>query len=236
MVKRSFTACLVIAPVSLLQLLTFPHGPGEKHTLIINGQATQVPVIQVSGHAYVGLEALANAISGTLSYSGTAIALSVPSRSGGDSVSAARQEGPQPTTASTEAQSPGFSQAFLTAGIEQMSTLREWHTALATSIESGVPVSSSVLGPYRAQATTNLRLAMVAATTASDRNAFQLLNNEFQNMAKLSDKYVKLRANLTYVSPDALREDDLNRRIIACGHSLGAMAASGQFVDDGSCH
>ena len=236
MVKRSFTACLVIAPVSLLQLLTFPHGPGEKHTLIINGQATQVPVIQVSGHAYVGLEALANAISGTLSYSGTAIALSVPNRSGGGLVNEARQEGLQPATPSTEAQNPGFSQAFLTAGIEQMSTLREWHTALSTSIEGGIPVSSSVLAPYRAQATTNLRLAMVAATTASDRNAFQLLNNEFQNMAKLSDKYVKLRANLTYVSPDALREDDLNRRIIACGHSLGAMAASGQFVDDGSCH
>jgi hypothetical protein len=77
---------------------------------------------------------------------------------------------------------------------------------------------------------------MVAATTASDRSAFQLLNNEFQNMAKLSDKYVKLRANLTYISPDALQNDDLNRRIIACGHSLGAMAASGQFVDNGSCH
>ena len=117
-----------------------------------------------------------------------------------------------------------------------MSTLREWHTALTTSIAGGIPVSSALLAPYRAQATTNLRLAMVAATTAADRSAFQLLNNEFQNMAKLSDKYVKLRANLTYVSPDALHGDDLNRRIITCGHSLGAMAASGQFVDDGSCH
>jgi hypothetical protein len=117
-----------------------------------------------------------------------------------------------------------------------MSTLREWHTALTTSVEGGIPVSAALLAPYRAQATTNLRLAMVAATTASDRSAFQLLNNEFENMAKLSDKYVKLRANLTYVSPEALREDDLNRRIITCGHSLGAMAASGQFVDDGTCH
>jgi len=54
-------------------------------------------------------------------------------------------------------------------------------------------------------------------------------------MAKLSDKYIGLRANLTYISPDALRDDDLNRRIIACAHSLGAMAAKGQFADDGSC-
>ena len=234
--KQSLIACLVLAPVSIFQLLALPQGPGEKRTLLINGKTTQVPVIQVKGHPYVGLEALADAVKGSLSYAGDAFALSVPDRSGGDSVSAARQAGPQPAPAPTEAQNPGFSQAFLTAGIEQMSTLREWHTALATFIEGGIPVSAALLAPYRAQATTNLRLAMVAATTASDRSAFQLLNNEFQNMAKLSDKYVKMRDKLTYISPDALHEDDINRRIIACGHSLGAMAASGQFVDDGSCH
>jgi hypothetical protein len=238
MLKESSVAWLIVtlALVSVFPQLTFPQSPGEKRTLIINGQTTQVPVIQVHGRAYVGLEALADAVKGSLSYAGSAIALSVPDRSGGGSVNAARQTEPQPAPAPTEPQNPGFSQAFLTAGIEQMSTLREWHTALTTSIEGGIPVSSAVLAPYRAQATTNLRLAMVAATTASDRSAFQLLNNEFQNMAKLSDKYVKLRANLTYTSPDALHNDDLNRRIIACGHSLGVMAASGQFIDDGSCH
>jgi hypothetical protein len=55
-------------------------------------------------------------------------------------------------------------------------------------------------------------------------------------MAKLSDKYVNLRAGLTYIAPDALQNDDLNKRIISCGHSLGAMAAAGQFSDDGTCH
>ena len=238
MLRESSIAWLIVILVLVLVFpqFTFPQSPTEKLTLIINGQATQVPVIEVNGHAYVGLEALADALSGSLSGSGSAIALSVPDRSGGGSVGAAKQAGPRPAPAPSEPQNPGFSQAFLTAGIEQMSTLREWHAALTTSIEGGIPVSSAVLAPYRAQATTNLRLAMVAATTASDRDAFQLLNNEFQNMAKLSDKYVKLRANLTYVSPEALKEDDLNRRIITCGHSLGAMAASGQFVDDGSCH
>jgi hypothetical protein len=236
MAKQSFVTCLVVASLSVFQLLTFPQDPGEKRILIINGQTTQVPVINANGHTYVGLEALAQAISGSLSYSESAIALSVPDRSGGGSVSAAIQAGPQPAPPPAEPQNPGFSQAFLTAGIEQMSTLREWHTALTTSIEGGIPVSSAVLAPYRAQATTNLRLAMVAAITASDRNAFQLLNSEFQNMAKLSDKYVKLRSNLTYIPPDALHEDDLNQRIIACGHSLGAMAASGQFLDNASCH
>ena len=54
-------------------------------------------------------------------------------------------------------------------------------------------------------------------------------------MVKLTDKYVAARSNLTYISPDALQNDGLNQRFVACGRSLGAMAASGQFVDDGSC-
>jgi hypothetical protein len=124
----------------------------------------------------------------------------------------------------------------LAAGIEQMSTLREWHAALATAIQNGIPLSANLLAPYRAQAAKNLNLASIAAINASDRSAYQLLSREFNNMASLSDKYIKARTNLSYISPDALENDDLNQRIIACGHSLGAMAASGQFVDDGSCH
>ena len=113
--------------------------------------------------------------------------------------------------------------------------MREWHTALASAIQNGYPVTAGMLAPYRAQATTNLRLAMTAASTDSDHSAYQLLNNEFQNMAKLSDKYIAARASMTYISPDSLQNDSLNQRFVACGHSLGAMAASGQFVDDGSC-
>jgi hypothetical protein len=117
-----------------------------------------------------------------------------------------------------------------------MSTLREWHTALATAIQNGIPVDANWLAPYRNQAATNLRLASVAIQTNSDRRAFQLLTNEFQNMAKLADRYIAKRANLSYISPNALQNDDLNQRIVACGHSLGSMAASGQFLDDGSCN
>ena len=89
-----------------------------------------------------------------------------------------------------------------------MSTLREWHTALQTAIQSGIPLSAGLLQPYRAQATTNLRLASIAATTTADRNAYQLLNNVYLNMGKLSDKYVNMRAShLTYIAPDALQND-----------------------------
>jgi hypothetical protein len=224
-VASSLAVLLLIAPSIALS-----QGTSQKRTLIINGQSTQVPVIQVNGQSYVGLEALADAVHGSLSYSGKMVALSVPVGSANSTPSAT------PAASAQGVPYQGFSRGFLNAGIEQMSTLREWHTALATAIQSGIPLSAALLAPYRAQATTNLRLASVAATTPSDRSAYQLLSNEFENMAKLSDKYINKRANLSYIPPDALENDDLNQRIIACGHSLAAMAASGQFVDDGSCN
>jgi len=236
-IKHSFAwslaaLLLVVTGIALAQ------DANQNRTLIVNGQSANVPVIQVNGRSYVDLEALARAANGSLSFSGNMIALTLPgSQAGSPTNSPANTNttsAPAPATA--PASNPGFSQAFLTAGIEQMSTLREWHAALAAAIQNGIPVEANWLSPYRTQAATNLRLASVAIQTNSDRKAFQLLTNEFQNMTKLADKYIAARANLSYISPDALQNDDLNQRIVACGHSLGAMAASGQFVDDGSCN
>jgi hypothetical protein len=200
--------------------------------LIINGQSTQVPVVQVNGRPYVDIEALASTMNGSISFAGTQIALSIP-LSSASAVPAAAATNPGPSTTTSN---PGFSKGFLNAGIEEAATLREWHTALASAIQNGYPVTAAALAPYRAQATTNLRLASIAVSTDSDRSAYQLLNDEFKNMVKLSDKYVTARANMTYISPDALENDSLNQRFVACGRSLGAMAASGQFLDDGSCN
>jgi hypothetical protein len=193
----------------------------ESHSLIVNGQSDQpVPVVQMSGRSYADLEALAHALQGTLSFGRNHIALNVPGAAGGPANGA----------------NAGFSRAFLRAGIEEMATLREWHTALASAIQNNFPVGQDWLSPFRQRAADNLRLASIAASTDEDRSALQLLSNEMQNMSQLADKYLALRANLTYIAPDALQNDDLNTRIVACGHALGAMAGSGQFVDDSSCH
>ena len=200
----------------------------QNRTLIISGQPGNAPVIQVNGRSYVDVEALARISNASLSFVGNQILLSLP---GGSSNTPAT-----PVAAPVPAANLGFSKSFLNAGIEEAATLREWHTALASAIQNGYPVTSDALTPYRLQATTNLRLASTAVSTDSDRKAYQLLSNEFQNMMKLTDKYLAARANLTYISPDALQNDSLNQRFVACGHSLGAMAASGQFVDDGSCN
>jgi hypothetical protein len=225
---RQWISWLVVASFLVICGAASAQDTNQNRTLIISGQPGNVPVIQVNGRSYVDLEALARVSNGSLSFSGNQIVLNLP----GASASAT----PTPTAAPAQASHPGFSKGFLKAGIEEAATLREWHTALASAIQNGYPVTSHALAPYRAQATTNLRLASAAISTDSDRNAYQFLSSEFQNMAKLSDRYVAARANLTYISPDALENDGLNQRFVACGHALGAMAASGQFVDDGSCN
>jgi hypothetical protein len=234
-VKTSSVALLLVAPVIVLS-----QAGGQKQTLIINGQSTQVPLIQVNGHPYVGLEALADALSGSLSSSDTMFALSVSTGSTNSASPVTNQASAAPPPAAQAqagaASDQGFSKQFLNAGIEEMSTLREWHTALASAIQNGFPLSARLLAPYKAQATTNLHLAEVAAATPGDHSAFQLLNNGFQNMGMLADKYINRRTDLTYIPPDALKNDELDQRLIACGRSLRSMAASGQFVDDGSCH
>jgi hypothetical protein len=238
MIRKLPAASLLTAMILLGSAILLSQDAGQKHTLIINGQSTQVPLIQVNGHPYVGLEALAKAVNGSLSSSGNIFALSLSGGSANNPSYAASSGAAAPVAANQAAatsSNQGFSRQFLDAGIEQMSTLREWHAALASAIQNGIPLSAGLLAPYKAQAATNLRLAEVAAVTPADHSAIQLLNNEFQNMGKLSDKYINRRADLTYISPDALNNDDLNQRIIACGRSLRSMAASGQFVDDGSC-
>jgi hypothetical protein len=238
MIRKIPAASLLTAMILLGSAILLSQDAGQKSTLIINGQSTQVPLIQVNGHPYVGLEALAKAVNASLSSSGNMFALSLSGGSANNPSYAASSGAAAPAAtnqAAATSSNQGFSRQFLDAGIEQMSTLREWHAALASAIQNGIPLSAGLLAPYKAQAATNLRLAEVAAVTPADHSASQLLNNEFQNMGKLSDKYINRRADLTYISPDSLSNDDLNQRIIACGRSLRSMAASGQFVDDGSC-
>ena len=226
--KASFASwlatLLLIAPVLVLSQAT-----DQRRMLTINGQSTQVPVIQMNGLSYVGLEGLAEALHGSISYSGNVVALSLPVVSASGTVSATAPVAPPPLAPHGVA--AGFSREFLDAGYEEMSTLRSWYGVLQTAIQNRISLSVALLAPYRAHAVTSLQLALAAVTTPSDRRAYQLLSNEFQNMAKLSDKYM----NMYNIPPDALEKDDLNRRILACAHSLRSIAVSGQFVEEAPC-
>ena len=221
--KRSSLAPLIVVALLVVPALALSQAGQEPRTLIVNGQPGRVNVVLINGRSYVDLEALARVANGSLGFSGNQITLTLPSAAS------------TATPSTNPPANPGFSRDFMNAGIEQMSAIREWRSALANAIQNGFPISENWLDGYRSEAAKALRLASVAVSTDSDRNAFQLLTNVFENMKKLSNNYVAARQSLKYISPDSLTNDPLNQKIVSCGHSLAAMAASGQFVGDSSC-
>jgi hypothetical protein len=231
MQKRTFSAWVMLA--GLVALLVVSPGFAKPQvaqpnlTLIVNGRPGGAPIVKMNGRSYVELEDLARAGNGTLGFKGNQVMLTLPA--------------PVPSTvsaapAATATANQGFSKEFLRAGIEEMAAIREWRSVLTNAVQRGYPVTDDWLSGYRTQASKNLTLTSVAASTDSDRDAFRLLTSEFDNMQALSDKILGLSKSMVYIAPDALSNDPLDQRILNCAHSLGAMAASGQFQDDGSCH
>lgn len=201
----------------------------QNYTLNVNGQSGPAKVVQINGHSFVDVDALARIANGSIAYQGNQITLSLPGGGGGAPAAVQNASGPpQPNS--------GFSKDFMTAGIEFMSEIREWRNTLANAIANGFPLSDELFAPYRGQAATSLRLAKVAASTQGDQSAAQLLGNEFNNMNNLTSKYLAKRANLDFISPDALSNDGIYQNVLTCARALAAMATANQFMDDGSCH
>jgi hypothetical protein len=222
----------ILAMLVIIPAVALSKAAQEPQTLSVNGQPTQISVVQMNGHSYVDIAALARAANGSLSYNGNQITLTLPGSSNATAPAAA----PARAQASAGlAANSDFSKSFMRAAIEQMTIIREWRTALANAVQNGFPITDDWLSAYRSQATTALRLAFVAISTDSDNDAYGLLNSEFENMKSLSNNYVALRQSMQFIAPDSLANDPLNQKILNCGHSLAAMAANGQFVDDGSC-
>src|SRR6516165_11844441 len=213
--------------IVLLPLLALTLAAQQVTSLIISGQQGQAKVLQVQGTNYVEVNGLARITGGSLSFSGNQVVLTLPGSAGDSSAAGAPPSAP--------ASSQGLSSEFLNAGIEAMAQVREWHAALKNAVEHSYPLGADWLGSFRAQAQQALRVAGVAASTDQDKKAFQLLTNEFNNMNKLSEKYLQMTVNMNYIAPDAIGNDPLDARLIACGHSLASMASTRQFVDDGSC-
>lgn len=190
-------------------------------SLVVAGQTGSAKVIQVDGRNYIEVEGLARLTNGSISFNGNQIVMTLPA-AGGNS--------PGPTPPAT-----GFSKDFVTTALEAMSEIREWRAALKNAIERSYPIQEDWLGASRADAQKALRIASVSAGTPADKDALPFLTNEFNNMSKLSDKYLKLSASMTYIAPASLDSDTLDQKITACARSLASMATANQFVDDGSC-
>jgi hypothetical protein len=204
----------------VVSVLIVAQGTRQNRTFLLVGHPGEIPVAELGGHSNFEIEALTRLANGSLSFSGNQVVLTLPLSS---------------ENTSTSAPAAGFTKEFLRAGFEQMSVIREWRSTLISAVQRGFPITQDWMTTFSDRAQHNLRLVAVAASTQSDKNALQLLTNEFNNMTRLSDRFAEANKSRTYTPTDALDKDQLNGRILDCGRSLAAMAASGQFVDESSC-
>lgn len=216
------TSVMLVA-ILLLPLLVLV--AEETSSLLIEGPQGQTRVIQAQGKNYVEVDELARITGGSLRFVGNQIILTLPGSR--DTSAHAERSAPQPAA--------GFSKPFLTAGIETMREILEWHAALKTGIERGYPLSDVWFGNYRRQIQSSLRQTEAAASTDVDQRALPLLTNEFNTMNALTDKYLKITVSRDYLAPNSLNTDPLDQKLLTCWQSLASMASSNQFVDDGSC-
>jgi hypothetical protein len=185
---KPFNPWFVLPIVLALPVLISAQSEPHPQTLVVNGQAGKTTVVQVNGRSYIDVEALALIANGSVAFKDNQITLTVPA-----SASAAGTAG-QPSP-------PGFSKEFLSAAIESIAAVREWRIGIATAIRNSISVTDSWVSAFQRQANDSLRQASVAAVTATDRAALQLLTNENNNMQKWSDQLIAARKTLQYMSP-----------------------------------
>jgi hypothetical protein len=196
--------------------------------LVVSGHNGTVPVIHRNGRWYAEVEGLARVTGGTLGFQGSRIVLTLPTAAAAPPVQVA-QAAPAPNT--------GFSREFLTAGVEQMTVIREWRSAVENAVRTNSPVDESWVSYYRRTAQDKMGLATAAATTDADRKALPLLQSEMGMIGQLTDRFLALRKTLTYVDPTALDNDPLDQKITACAQGMAAMAVpGGPFEDVTACH
>mgnify|MGYP006951308783 CR=1 FL=1 len=181
---------------------------------------------------FVEVEGLARVTGGTLGFQTNRIVLALPTT--------AVQPRPVQQQAAAPVKPPeekGFTREFLRAGVEQMVVVREWRSALENAVRTNNPVEESWVSYYRRTANDKLALASAAATTESDRRAIGLLQSEIGMIGQLTDRFLALRSNLTYVDPTSLDNDPLDQKILACAQGMAAIAVpGGMFEDVPACH
>jgi hypothetical protein len=223
--QKTVRISMMLMTISLLPLLVLL--AQETSALLIEGHQGQARIVQVQGKNYVEVEGLARISDGSLRFAGNHIILTLPS--------AAKASLQTEQAAAVPPQADGLSKPFLSAGIETMREILEWHAALKTGIERGYPLSDVWFGNYRRQIQASLKQTEAAASTDIDQKALPQLTNEFNTMNALTDKYLKIAASRDYLAPNSLNSDPLDQKLLTCWQSLASMASSNQYVDDGSC-
>jgi hypothetical protein len=231
-VRGGVRSWALILPMFILSGEVSAQANLENKSLVVNGKSGEATVVQLNKRTYVDLESLARIANGSLGFEGNRIILTLP---GSDSSSAVAPPEPDQPVAHA-----GLSRNFMIAGIETLAQMREWASTMANAIQHGYGVTDSWAADYREKAASSLRKASASASTDADRNALQLLSNEFQSVETWSNELVEAKKNMDTakysMSEGALRNEPLSQKIINCGRFLGTMLGSAEFGDDPSCH
>ena len=190
----------------VLPSLVVPLAAEQSNSLSITGHTGTAKVVQVEGRNFVEVEGFARLINASVRFSGNQIVITLPG--GGDTP-------PAPASPAN-----GFSPAFIKAAVEATAELREWRAALRNAITGSYAISENWVSPMRAEA---------------DKEIVPLLENLFNNVNQLSDKYLQLSGSRTYIDAKSLDSDPLDQKIMACARSLASMATANEFVDYGAC-
>ena len=201
--------------------LLVPVAAEQSNSLTITGHTGSAKVVAVEGRNFVEVEGFARLINASVRFNGNQIVITLPD--GGDTP-------PAPASPAN-----GFSPTFVRAAVEAAAELREWRAALRNAITGSYAISENWVSPMRAEARQALLVVSVSTGTPADKETVSLLENLFNNVNQLSDKYLQLSASRTYIDPKSLDSDPLDQRIMACARSLASMATANEFVDSGAC-
>jgi hypothetical protein len=202
-----------------------------ERALIVNGKSAGM-VVQMGGHAYVDVETVAQFTNGSVTLEPNRVVLTFPE----SGTRAAPSTGLAPLP---PAPPPGLSRNFASLAIAELAEMREWRGAVGAILTYGVPVVGSWPQDYHDRVETNLSQVGLAASTAADQDAMQLLQNEFSNLSRWANDVVATRQSMNAtntVRPDTLQTDQALAKISNCTRFLNSMLVSGTFADDPSCH
>jgi hypothetical protein len=199
--------------------------------LIVNGKSAGM-VVQMGGHAYIDVETVAQFTNGSVTLEPNQIVLTFPAPS----------SSPAPSTGLAPlppAPPPGLSRNFASQAIAALAEMREWRGAIGTILTFGQSVVGSWPQDYHDRVEADLGQVALAASTAADQDAMQLLRNEFSNLAQWAGNVVSTRQSLNAtntVRPDVMQNDPIVAKISECSRFLSSMLVSGVFADSQSCH
>ncbi|MGA2114303.1 MAG: hypothetical protein ABSH56_06080 [Bryobacteraceae bacterium] len=212
----------------LVPSLGVAQAPQQSGTLAIAGHTGTAPVVKISGKSYVEVEALARLTNGSIAFRGDRITLTL---------SAAPPATAPPAPAPNQPpEKKGYSRDFLRATIDAMTAIGDWRSAIVNAIQHSYPVTEDYAGSYRRTAESKVDLVSAAAPTDADRECLALVRNELAAMQKLSDEYVAMQKNQTYVAPDSMASDPLDQQVLNCARGLSSLPAGGEFQDVAACH